>query len=557
MTSFTDFFTSGLFIVQDPQTMKPSIPILTDPWREFWDLALPDAENPIASNICLFVTKKAGKSTFLAALHAYIATHYSDVTTIISANSKEQSTGRSHAQLSYSLKNSPLKNQAEIQRFNIKFSNRSEVIAVSADGSSMAGHNAVLLTADEIWGIISPNDQIRWAESVPPPGGASFRVVASYAGIQGQSAVLRNLWDVLQKGEKVHDKYPIYHNKDADVFGVIDGENDEYFFRLPWVDENYLSKMSKAERPTHYKRLWLNKWASADGELICSSQHWDSLKSIEVTPIQAGDIEPLYFGLDASTARASTALVGVSPHEDFVDVRYVRVWSPKQSKAIKGNKKVVDLSEVEEEIVSLYERGAVRALSADPYQLHSVLMNLRKRGLRGKIVEIAQTQTRYKTDALLSDLIQEGRIRHYGSEILREHMGNAHLKETVRGIRLEKQPHGGDIDSVVALAMAAFIAIKKGSLGARPLTQHTHNPFYNQEERLPSPVGMRNEEHKVYVNNNWVSLKTAIQAPQHPPGVTWRTCRYRTKGCPACEAELRRQGFFDSENPQKWIREHW
>ena len=49
--------------------------------------------------------------------------------------------------------------------------------------------------------------------------------------------------------------------------------------------------------------------------------------------------------------------------------------------------------------------------------------------------------------------------------------------------------------------------------------------------------------------------KGSINEAPHPEGVTWETCKYRNKGCLACEAELEAAGVYERQRQEvEWIK---
>ena len=99
----------------------------------------------------------------------------------------------------------------------------------------------------------------------------------------------------------------------------------------------------------------------------------------------------MILGADASTTRDLTALVGVSTNNDThtKDVVYCRVWRP-ESGELSFGKPTVDLDEtIKKEIMRLYLESRVEGVYYDPYQLHSIGLELEKQGVQ--MHELPQT----------------------------------------------------------------------------------------------------------------------------------------------------------------------
>ena len=102
----------------------------------------------------------------------------------------------------------------------------------------------------------------------------------------------------------------------------------------------------------------------------------------------------------------------------------------------------------------LHAENSLKAVVYDPYQLHSIAINLEKAGVR--MIELPQTNKRVESDQALYDAIISRAIRHFNHPTLNEHIGNAVAIETARGFRLSKQKTNKNIDAVVALSMAHY-----------------------------------------------------------------------------------------------------
>jgi phage terminase large subunit-like protein len=167
----------------------------------------------------------------------------------------------------------------------------------------------------------------------------------------------------------------------------------------------------------------------------------------------------MVLGADASTTRDLTALVGVADNLEThtKDVVYCRVWRP-ESGEYRFGKPTVDLDEtIKREIMRLYLEGRVQGVYYDPYQLHSIGLELEKEGV--KMVELPQTNMRVEADQALYDAIIGKNLRHYNDPVLNEHIKNAVAIETPRGFRLAKEKTSRKIDASVALSMAHYGAI--------------------------------------------------------------------------------------------------
>ncbi len=183
----------------------------------------------------------------------------------------------------------------------------------------------------------------------------------------------------------------------------------------------------------------------------------------------------------------------------------------------------------------LHKAGQIAAVYFDPFQLHSISIDLIKAGVR--MIELPQTGQRVEADQALYDAIIGRTIRHYDDPLLNEAIHNAVAVETPRGFRLAKERTSRKIDAAVALSMAHFGALHE--LKAIGEAQAIPNIFYGYE-------GASLDDFAV-VNGRWAYLPE--RAAKHSPGATgWKDCRNRNRGCQACINELEESGYFDAEN---------
>jgi len=155
-------------------------------------------------------------------------------------------------------------------------------------------------------------------------------------------------------------------------------------------------------------------------------------------------------------SRDFTALVGVlfDANSQTYHVIYCRVWKPK-SNLVRYGHPVIDLTDtIGNELIRLHRRHHVAAVIYDPYQLHSIAVDLEKLGVR--MIEIPHTARRVESDQSLYDAILVRNIRHFNHEELNEHISNAVAIETPRGFRLSIEKVNRKIDAAVALTMALF-----------------------------------------------------------------------------------------------------
>jgi phage terminase large subunit-like protein len=405
--------------------------------------------------------KKSGKTTIAAVVAEYFGLFIEPPNELFMvSNSLEQSQGRSYKALSRSVSMNPsINGRVDTQTKYVKFDNGTDCIALSSDYAGAAGSNHGLTVWDELWAYLSENAWRLWDELTPiPTKTISLRFVATYAGFSKESKLLEELYDRGMAGEVVPELAHI-DNGEGEPACRRSGRTFVYWDHelkphpgLHISPDEYHADQRRSLRRLAYIRLHENRFTSNESSFITPEQ-WEACYSPEVRPLAPGDDRLVVLGADASTSRDSTALVGVTYDYKLklTDVVYCRIWKPQRG--ILPGKATIDLdATLKADIVRLRQSYYVAACFYDPYQLHSVAMNLRNEGVN--MIEMPQTARRTEADQALYDAILGRLIRHYGDPALTEHMTNAVAKESERGYRLAKEKTSLKIDAAVALSMA-------------------------------------------------------------------------------------------------------
>jgi hypothetical protein len=422
----------------------------------------------------------------------------------------------------FAVETGPLADHAKVYRDIIELDNHSIIQAIPADWKGAAGGNYSCVIFDELHAWVYEWQRRLFDELViPPTQPGGVRWIASYAGWEGESLLLKELWDRALLGERLPGDLPIYQNKAASMLAFIDTGPDSW--RMPWMTPEYISETQQSERPNTFRRIWLNEWTTNESQFLPEGT-WQACAAPDVKPIQPGDNRRLILGADASTTRDLTALVGVeyNPGLNTVDVALCRVWKPQRG-ILRMGKPTVDLAEtIGAEVKRLHEAGQIEAIVCDPYQLHSLIIEWEKAGI--KVIELAQSSGRVEADQSLYDAVIGRAIRHYNDPTLNEHIKNAIAIETPRGYRLAKEKTSQKIDAAVALSMAHYGALNgQKAIGQ---TEYVKDPFGDTwppdpGDQFSSFFGWGNSFHK-----------------HHSPGATsWKDCKYRQKGCEECVKE--------------------
>lgn len=409
--------------------------------------------------------KKSGKTTVGALVGIYIAESQEPFNEIICvANDYEQAASRIFGQMKKSLEMCPRGKKRykvpEKLAYLTYYEKHTVIKAISSDYKGEAGANPGLTLWSELWAYETENARRLYDELTPVPTRKnSIRFIETYAGFEGESTLLKEIYDDVVKPENlIPELAPLPCYRDGSRFVYWDHEA-----RMPWqTPEYYASQQKECSTPEAFRRLHKNEWIPREGKFIPIIK-WDETLDPEHHSWKEGGVG-VVLGADASMSRDSTALVGCSydPTTDRVLLQYHKIWEPQPSDMFAG-RKIIDLDEtIKEEILDLQRRGMnILAVYYDPYQLHSIAVSLLKKGFN--MIELPQTDARIKADTNLFDVISTGRLVTYPqSRDLREHINNAIALQRPRGLRLAKEKTKKKIDGAVALSMAAHGAMVMG-----------------------------------------------------------------------------------------------
>lgn len=367
--------------------------------------------------------------------------------------------------------------------------NGSTFQAIPNNYAGQAGGDYGLTLWSELWTYRLESD-FRLYEELPPVPTRfnSIRWIETYAGFEDESKLLLKEYNRIftdTKETNTHKK-----SKDGHKVEPVPGLEDittrgrpscwhipeEGFFmfwdheiRAPWIDDDYIRREKSNTRHSTFVRLWKNDWQSSEGTFI-SPEEYDACVTLE-----EAEWGPMVVAADASQRNDTISIVGVQKRsitlfgekQDRFRVRYVNVYNPKLHKnspemiKLGAHKHDADLEDIISTVIyQMYEAGVLTmALYYDPFQLHTVAMNLRKKGVPCK--EFQQGPLRLKADTHLWKLFNEKRIDLYPDEDMREHCLSAKTKEYENEqIRLMKgtASESKKIDACVALSMACYMA---------------------------------------------------------------------------------------------------
>jgi phage terminase large subunit-like protein len=395
--------------------------------------------------------KKSGKSGLAAMITLYVIVvlggRFGEAYCV--ANDFEQAQGRVFQAIRRIVEASPaLAGEAIVTANKITFlATRATIAAIASDYAGAAGTNPAIAVFDELWGVTTERGHRLFDEMVPPPTRkAACRLTVTYAGFEGESALLESLYKRGVKGKKIGPD--LFAQPGMLTFWTHD-------FTAPWQTEEWRGEMGAQLRPNQYLRLVENRWVTSESTFIEMSW-FDECATGTPAPFHDRSI-PVWVGVDASVKHDSTAVVAVTYDREAKKVRLVfhKVFQPSPSEPLDFERTI------EETLFHLTRRYRVREVRYDPYQMAAISQRLAAQGV--PMCEFPQT-TGNLTEASsnLFKLFKGRNIVLYPDDGVRLAVQRSVAVETPRGWRIAKDKASHKIDVVVALGMAALGAVQGG-----------------------------------------------------------------------------------------------
>jgi hypothetical protein len=331
------------------------------------------------------------------------------------------------------------------------------------DYAGEAGANPALTVWEEIWAFVHRDALRFWAEMAPSPTRAdSVRLIVTYAGYEGESELLWNLYEagVKEARQLTNEEIPgfpdgpvpCWINPAKRIFAYWDSGISAQ--RMPWMlgerGRRYYIGEAATQTPDSFRRLHLNEWTSASSDFVPAAW-WNACRE-DLPPLPEGDMTPLVVALDAAVTGDTFAMIVGCRHpkkpEDSVRVVMYQVWKPAKGSPI-------DFREPEKALRYLCEHFNIVEVAYDPYELRDWCSRLQAEGI-AHFREFNQGQDRLEADYLLYQLICSRRIAHDGSPDLTEHIANCNAKipvDQANRLRLVKRSANRHIDLAVATSM--------------------------------------------------------------------------------------------------------
>jgi phage terminase large subunit-like protein len=365
------------------------------------------------------------------------------------ANDLEQATSRVFQAIKRIVEASPLlRNEAKVTADKVVFPSfgNATISTLASDYQGAAGANPNISCFDESWAYTSERSRRLWDEMVPPSTRQiACRLTVTYAGFEGESALLEELY---KRGKQQPLVGPSLYAGD----GILMAWHHEPV--APWQDERWLAEMRRSLRPNQYLRMIENRFVTSESTFVEMSQ-WDRCVDPSIGHMPNNKALPVFIGIDASTKHDSTAICCTTWDAKAQAVRLVThyVFQPTPEQPLDFE------IAVERTVLDLKQRFSVRKILYDPFQMAATAQRLTKLGL--PLEEFAQTSSNLTLASQnLFDLVRGQNIICYPDAPMRLAVSRAVAVETPRGWRIAKNMQSHRIDVVVALAMAAFAAVK-------------------------------------------------------------------------------------------------
>ena len=446
-------------------------PIVLEPHqRAILHLAFPvDATFPYRTFV-YSAPKKSGKTELAALVTLWAGCNWQPpgLEMFCLANDFDQAAGRVYRAACKAIGHAPaLAAYCQVTGREVVFPGGNTLQALANDFAGAAGAQRLALsTWDELWGYAREAGRRLWDELTPiPTVPISMRLVTTYAGFEGESELLWDLYDrVVLKGDRVPPEeldgldLPVY--RDGATLAYWDSYNTagEACRRMPWQQGEagaaYYAEQQRELRPLAYKRLHWNQWTTSEDAFI-QPEMWEAITDEAHRPILPDAAVVLDVGVDVGVKhdQASVMAVTFEAATRKVILARHRTFQPTPEDPI-------DLEEtVEAFIRELHQGYRVRSVWYDPYQFHRSATTLTKAGL--PMVEFPQTPANLtRLGQNLYELVTYKNLTVYPDDGLRRAALQAVAHQTSRGWRITKDNAVHKIDPLVALGHAALACIE-------------------------------------------------------------------------------------------------
>jgi len=443
-------------VLVDPETKKPFQ--LYEGERDFVARGFtltPDGHLPFPEMV-FSSGKKSGKTGIGACKGIYVAAviggPFAEVYCL--ANDYEQASSRVFQACVRIITASPLlRGSVKITKDRILFpATGSFIAAVASDYQGFAGSNPSLSICDELWGFTSEASERLFDEATPSPvRKVSGRLVVTYAGFSGESQLLERLYNRGLQGKEVA---PFLYEQPGMLMRWAHGPDT--YRGVPWIGDAWIAESRKSLRPNQFLRMIQNEWVTTESAFV-EMEDFDRCVDPNLQPRASDELLPVWVGVYASVKRDATGICCVTYDYKAQKVVLVdhKILTPKKDEP-------VNFAALEEYLLGLRRRFAVRMVAFDPYQFASTEQRLSVLGLPMEPF-VQSLPNLEQASSNLYDLFRYRRIALYPDAAIRLAMSHTVAIETSRGgTRISKSRQSHHIDIIAALSFAALMAQKEG-----------------------------------------------------------------------------------------------
>jgi hypothetical protein len=353
-------------------------------------------------------------------------------------------------------------------------------------------------------------------------------------------AVDRNLFDVLSSGQAAQrnplmlatstvgplqagvlwDLFEAARANDPNVRLIYETEN-----KSPKITEAYLERQRQV-LPAHvFAREHMNLWGEGS-EAFATEQDWQRAIS-EGDPRRRSDAGPCKAFLDLGWVHDESVLTVAKENEDGkTEVIALEVWQGSQ-------REPVNFAAIRKTIEKLAKRMNITELEIESPQGVSMAQELNLRGVNTRIHHPTAKGQQERWGAFYTSL-KAGTVLLPNDATLRRQLLTLTIRSTTSGWKVVDQP---SIHQDRAMACAGVVFMVQEGAAAQGIETCEVNPFYS---------GVDPKKDLARIGDRYVFLPGHNQRP-HPQGVTWQTCRHRSKGCASCIDEMTALGIYSAD----------
>jgi hypothetical protein len=431
----------------------------------------PDERGILPYNtVILGETKKSGKTAWGASIMEWASEDWGEGTEVYStASTQKQTIGRAFGDVAFHIGRKAELAQVKITEDKILYPDRSFIMALAKNWKAAEGSRHSLTHWDELHTFTSENDYKMWDALTPiPTVKNSIRLITTYAGIEGESELL---WDLYLngvdnqehpegKGHKIPgmEDLPVYAN--GRQFTLWSHDNI-----MPWQTKEYLAQQRKDLRAGTYLRYHENRWASSE-EAFIPKEWWgfaerafdQSAWNWKEHPYRNF---PVILAVDAATKKDTIAVVGVcyDAIKGHVIVLFHKIWNTR-------GEDWFDFEEtVEKYILEAVQKFQIISVVYDPKDFHQTSVRLVKKGLH--MVQYTQSAGNIQAASqALYETLKSRALKTYPDEEVRKQVILTVAKVQGDAFQIIKKNNRSETpnDYTVALAMAVKKVLESGGV---------------------------------------------------------------------------------------------